>query len=108
MKRFFRPWLHSDFIYYMTADGKHHAKDLKILHGFTSRVIQDRKKSRSSSSAKSASSSIDDDIGKKKRLAFLDLLLDASENGNNLTTADLEQEVDTFMFEVIILLHKWY
>lgn len=40
------------------------------------------------------------DIGEKKKMALLDILLQSNVNGNPLTNEEIRQEVDTFMFEV--------
>lgn len=39
------------------------------------------------------------DIGEKKRLAFLDLLLESAENGAVISDEEIKEQVDTIMFE---------
>ena len=90
------PWLWDDRIFSITPAGFEFRKGLKTLHGYTNKVIKERKEERRSSNEKERG---DDDLGVKKRYAFLDLLLEASEDGKVLSDEDIREEVDTFMFE---------
>jgi len=99
--RLIRPWLYLDWIFTLTGGAKNHDECLRVLHGFTKRVIQERKVLHAQRQNEfHTSSSIEDvALGKKRRLAFLDLLLEASHDGIMLTDEELREEVDTFMFE---------
>ncbi|KAJ3656428.1 hypothetical protein Zmor_015508 [Zophobas morio] len=74
-----------DKLYWLTRDYYKQQKALKILHGFTLKVINSRKNRR-----------VKND---EKRTAFLDLLLKFSEKEDVLSVSELREEVDTFMFE---------
>ncbi|XP_022909912.1 cytochrome P450 4C1-like [Onthophagus taurus] len=96
INRLFTPWYHSN-LYYLFPEGREFQRHLKILHGFTTKVIADRKKIlQENPSNKISSSSNDVLINSKQKLSFLDLLLSANET---VPDKDVREEVDTFMFE---------
>jgi cytochrome P450 family 4 len=41
--RTFRPWLHNDFIYNLTDNGKIYRKSLNLIENFTKNVIENRR-----------------------------------------------------------------
>ncbi|XP_035776557.1 cytochrome P450 4c3-like [Anopheles albimanus] len=113
-------WLQPDFIFRRTQDYRDHQKCLAILHEFSNRVIHERKEEirqqrlskedgNNNHSAERNGTAADgnnngdflshEEIGRKKRLAFLDLLIEASQDGTVLSHEDIREEVDTFMFE---------
>ncbi|XP_024875520.1 cytochrome P450 4C1-like isoform X2 [Temnothorax curvispinosus] len=106
--RLTRPWLYINWIFWLSPTGREQRKILKILHGFTERIIAERKfyhdrtngqYLKSFSNDTSAERDDAEPIGiKKKRLAMLDLLIAASRDGL-MTDSDIREEVDTFMFE---------
>ena len=94
VERLTKPWLLPDIVFYSTAIGKETKLCLKFLHNFTINVINERK----ANLIKTKSENTSDEENKKKRLAFLDLLLDLHLKENSLSLEDIREEVDTFMF----------
>ncbi|EDS28996.1 cytochrome P450 [Culex quinquefasciatus] len=102
-------WLQPDFIFKRTKDYRDHQRCLSILHEFSNRVIHERKEeirkqklsnNNSVEQAPNADGNNNaEEFGRKKRLAFLDLLIEASQDGTVLSHEDIREEVDTFMFE---------
>jgi len=101
INRNFKIWLHPNYIYFNTAEGKQYIETLKVLHDFTESVIRERKLTRKIGQSNSEAKENGGDDGIKRRLAFLDLLLDSAESQKvPLTDLEIREEVDTFMFEV--------
>ena len=93
-RRLWSPWLFSDFVYYRTASGIQWNETIAILKGFTKKVIQERKEEIEADENEKDHN----EVGIKKKMAFLDLLIKSSGKGSVLTDHDIQEEVDTFMF----------
>ncbi|KRY19422.1 Cytochrome P450 4V2 [Trichinella patagoniensis] len=97
-----KPHLWPNIIFRLFGEGKEQEECLKILHSFTWKVIQERREEvkQLGGWAKVLDRQMTDFemTSQKRRLAFLDLLLQIAEQGK-LTDQDIREEVDTFMFE---------
>ncbi|XP_015119502.1 cytochrome P450 4c3 [Diachasma alloeum] len=90
-------WYHPDLLFRISPLYEKHQQCIRVLHAFSNKVISERKMEISSNVE---NNNIDEGDGvKKKRLAFLDLLIEASRDGTLLSNEDIREEVDTFMFE---------
>ncbi|XP_072749000.1 cytochrome P450 4C1-like isoform X2 [Anoplolepis gracilipes] len=106
--RLIRPWFYSDKIFALTSMGRKQAKNLKILHSFSEKIIAERKRYHELTDGqylKDFENEViietdDNEIlkNKKKRLAMLDFLIALSRN-NKMSDLDIREEIDTFMFE---------
>jgi cytochrome P450 len=85
------PILWPEFIWKISPQGRKLNALLKVLHGFTDRVIAERRAARQAA----VSASVVGSVADGQRLAFLDLLLE----NDSLKDTDIREEVDTFMFE---------
>ncbi|KAJ1527848.1 hypothetical protein ONE63_007788 [Megalurothrips usitatus] len=113
-----RFWLYPDLLFRLSKHFGEQTRLLGIIHGLTKRVIQSKKAeflkgvrgplasdpivSATPEAPKEAKPDIraeDNDVGQKQRLAFLELLIESSQNGAALTDQDIKEEVDTIMFE---------
>lgn len=98
-QRMKQPWLWFDFLYLMFKDGWEHKRTLRIVHNFTNSVINERAKE-IERAEECQSDEKDTTPSKKKHRAFLDLLLNVTDDeGRKLSHDDIQEEVDTFMFE---------
>ncbi|XP_066945976.1 cytochrome P450 4C1-like [Macrobrachium rosenbergii] len=93
-------WQHSDLLYWLSGYAKERDSVIKITHDFSLKTIRERRKLFQERTEKSGQEKEEESNGPKKRLAFLDLLLEYSKKGEaNLSDEDIREEVDTFMFE---------
>lgn len=94
-------WQRNDFLFSFTESKKRYDQCLKILHTFTREIVEKRRETiLNDEGAGEVNYLDDDDVGLKRKLALLDVLLKATVDGKPLTNSEIAEEVDTFMFEV--------
>nr|QST15032.1 CYP4C33-like protein 3 [Diaphanosoma celebensis] len=98
-KRTVTLWLFADWMFNLSPYGREQRRCLKILHAFTDEVIRERRTASRRRSEQKSDENEAHSLGRKRRMGFLDLLIDASQDGHLLSDADIREEVDTFMFE---------
>ncbi|XP_076978076.1 cytochrome P450 4F3 isoform X2 [Tamandua tetradactyla] len=94
-KRHQQIFLHSDFLYRLSPDGRRFRRACRLVHDFTDAVIQERRRTLPDQGA-------DDflmDKARTKTLDFIDVLLLAKdEDGKVLSDEDIRAEANTVMF----------
>lgn len=96
------PLVFQESIYRLHPDYKEYSHCLKTVHDFTDEMIRLKKKQLKDSNSQnfghisSGTNTEDALIGMKRRLAFLDLIIEVSDDGKVLSDADIREEVSLF------------
>ena len=85
------PWIWDNWAFGLSLTGYRMRKVLKIIHGFSEKVISERKVELVTELG------AEEGGGQKRRRAFLDHLLEMSQGSNGLSDMDIREEVDTLM-----------
>lgn len=99
--RFIKMWMRPQFIFNLTPAKQRHDKCIEIMHKFTTNIIENRREAiiKDNNNDVVIEDIEIDDVGLKKKLALLDVLLKSTIDEKPLTNDEITEEVDTFMFE---------
>ena len=94
MARFFNVLHHNDFFYSLSRNGKLFQKHLNVCHAISEGIITKRRKALEESGEKLLTKK------SSRTLDFLDILLSVrDDDGQGLTDREVQEQVDTFLFE---------
>lgn len=89
------PWGRSSFYYYnIDSVGKLETRLIKVAHDFTNKLIKKREATFENFAEKS------NDYYERKKVAMLDLLLNAKNSDGIIDDEGIRDEVNTFLYEV--------
>lgn len=91
-------FLRNDFLFWFSSSGRRQRKCLKVLHGFSDQVIASKRIELANQVDINQNEETANETGEKRKLAFLDMLLQSTIDGQRLSDTDIREEVDTFMF----------
>ncbi|GFY67265.1 cytochrome P450 4V2 [Trichonephila inaurata madagascariensis] len=100
LSRMLKVWEYPDFIFKLTS-GREEKRHVKVIEDFTKSVIQEKKKQYLSWKK---------DNDKRKRKAFMDMLLELHFETQELSEEDICEEVNTFVsagYETVSLTMTW-
>lgn len=96
--RFLTPWLKPDFLYQFSNNKKETERVAKIMNDFTAGVIEKRREKLERELLDDRKAKIDDEFGMKRKMCLLDVLLQATVDGEPLSNKDIQEEVGNFTF----------
>ncbi|CAH1115586.1 unnamed protein product [Psylliodes chrysocephalus] len=97
-ERFMRPWQYFSIIFYnFSSSGRKEKQLVKTLHNFTNKIIAKRMSTFEKFDVPDDNDSYN--YSKRKKLAFLDLLINAKITNGSIDDQGIKDEVNTFMFE---------
>jgi cytochrome P450 family 4 len=95
---FLSPHHRIKFIYNLTPTKRAQDRCANIMRKFTTKIIEERRKFLAQNDKKTLENLDDDDVGLKKTMCLLDVLLLSTVENRPLNNSEIQEEVDTFTF----------